>query len=310
MAFFDFDRKIQTLLIAGALASLPACSSKFEIDGATDGTPDVSPDQIEVVDPPPDMLDPPMDTRPDEVEVVDPVVDVLDDGGLCPDPAGWGMDIVEASSTYPRATLRVTLNIGPEYVDLSDPTFTVDKKTITDVRPISTVEYEVDYMWEGPLTTWWDWDRLNVSWHVRCDDSSGIHERTLTASQYICVDEYNIWLGLGSTPEEACMVVDCVPDTMTTDAQAATSTLARGLLQTKIHASPQADGTVRLGVIASGPGSASATCSWTASAGTLEADGARARWLPPAEPGVYTVQVTTRSGKALSINVYRVTVKE
>jgi len=67
----------------------------------------------------------------------------------------------------------------------------------------------------------------------------------------------------------------------------------------------QVKGGVRLEVVVGSAGSP--TFAWAASGGTLRADGATATWHPPSEPGVHAVQVTVRSGEALSIETYKVT---
>jgi hypothetical protein len=310
MAFFDFDRRIQTLLIAGALASLSACGGSTSLDGGTDTRVDGADERIDwVVDPAPDMIDPPADTGPD---AVDPAPDMLDGPLLCPDPDTWGVSIANEAVAWPIMTIRVTLDIAPEYIHESDPVFTAEKKDIVDVRMVSANQYDVDYRWEGALEhEYWDWDRFNVSWRVRCTDDFGSYESTVTDSQILCVDGGWLWFAWGSDPD-SCMVVDCVPDTMDTGTVENGSptpgqppALPRGALQTSLRAFPANGGAIRLEVAASGPASGSASFSWTASAGKLSALGSSALWLPPREPGVHTVQVTTSSGNALSVNVYR-----
>jgi hypothetical protein len=67
----------------------------------------------------------------------------------------------------------------------------------------------------------------------------------------------------------------------------------------------QVAGGVKLEVDASRAGAP--TFAWAASGGELRADGASALWHPPSEPGVHAVQVTVRSGEALSIETYKIT---
>jgi len=87
MAFFDFDRTVQTILIAGALASValaPACGGKHGGDGVDSG-PDIT-DPIMSDDPATDMLeitDPIMSDDPatdmlEITDVVDPAPDAID----------------------------------------------------------------------------------------------------------------------------------------------------------------------------------------------------------------------------------------
>lgn len=294
MAFFDFDRGIQTLLIAGALASTTACGGSTSLDGATDPARE---DRVDLVD-----------TFP---EAVDPAVDVLDGPVTCPDPDTWEVSIAEQDVTWPEMTLRVTLDLDEELIAESDPVFTVEKKSIVDVRPVSAGVYDVDYRWEGPLEhEYWDWDQFEVSWRVRCVDDFGSYERTITRSRILCVDGGWIWIAWGSDPD-SCMVVDCVPDTMpTVDAgDDRPAVLARGVLQTRLRDSPLPDGSVRLSIETAGPAAPSASHTWIAQAGKLSANGRNATWTPPAEPGAYAVQVVTRSAAALTIDVYRKIVK-
>ncbi len=309
MAFFDFDRRIQTLLIAGAMASLTACGGSTHLDGATDTTGDGRPDAADAT------ADAPMDVADDDFGPVDPAPDVLDGSEVCPDPATWQVSLAQEDTTWPVMTLRVTLNVEDGFIHESEPLFSAEKKTIVDTRMVAANTYEIDYRWDGALEhEYWDWDRLNVSWRVVCNDEFGSHERTLTQSQILCVDGAYLWFAWGTEPD-SCMVVDCVPDTMSPDDDApldrsAATPLQRGVLQTRLRAFPDGGGTVKLVASATGTAAAAASHSWIASGGTLVADGESALWTPPSSPGVHTVQVTTTSGSALSVDVYRKIVEE
>ena len=298
MAFFDFDRRIQTLLIAGAMASMTACGGSTHLDGTTDTTHDGRPDAA--------------DTTSDGVpDAVDPAPDVLDGSAVCPDPATWQVSITQDDTSWPIMTLRVELNVEDGFIHESEPVFTVEKKSIVDTRLVAANTYEIDYRWEGALEHgYWDWDRLDVSWRVVCNDEFGSHERTLVQEQILCVDGGYLWLAWGGDPD-SCMVVDCVPDTMNPAGDDGTVTtgdaepLERGVLRTRLRAFPDGDGAIRLVAAASGTAASAATYSWVASGGDLVIDGARARWTPPGSPGAHTVQVVTTAGSALSVDVYR-----
>jgi hypothetical protein len=97
MAFFDFDKKVQTLLIAGSLVSMTAC-------GCGSNAVDPVPDVIDAVDPAPDMIDlsDPAGDVPDEdafPEVVDPAPDVIDP------PDDTGEDVEDDSEDTIEASL-------------------------------------------------------------------------------------------------------------------------------------------------------------------------------------------------------------
>lgn len=310
MAFFDIDRRIQILLIAGALAT-GACGGQVALDGNTDAEEDTYPDWV--VDPAPDVIDMADTHMPDPVDPAPDVIDPPLDASFCPDPSEWSTRVNLEGSAWPSATLRATINVPPEFVHLSEPTFTVEKKSVEATR-VNDTEYELTYTWSGPLEhDWWDYDLLDVSWRVLCTDEAGDHERVLTQQRIICVDGYGVWMGWGDDPDTACMVVDCVPDSMGAvekDADAAKPVMQRGVLRTKLTRSPTGDGAFLLVVQPSGPAAGEAAHSWSASGGDLEFDGGMAHWRPPEEPGVYTIQVTTTAGSALSVDVFRFVVEE
>jgi hypothetical protein len=212
-------------------------------------------------------------------------------------------------------TLRVALNVDVAFIHESEPVFSVEKKTIVDTRMVAENTYEIDYRWDGALEhEYWDWDRLDISWRIVCDDAFGSHERTLVQSQILCVDGAYLWFAWGSEPD-SCMVVDCVPDTMEPGETAPPSPdgstpLERGVLVTRLRAFPDVEGRVKLVAVATGTAAGTATHDWIASSGELDVDEDRAIWTPPTTPGVHTVQVTTRSGSALSVDVYRKIVEE
>lgn len=305
MAFFDFDRRIQTLLIAGAVASLTACGGTTHLDGATDMTGEDLPD----------ATDAPVDVSDDDFGGVDPAPDVLDGSAVCPDPDTWQVSLTQESTSWPIMTLRVALNVDVAFIHESEPVFSVEKKTIVDTRMVAENTYEIDYRWDGALEhEYWDWDRLDISWRIVCDDEFGSHERTLAQSQILCVDGAYLWFAWGSEPD-TCMVVDCVPDTMEPGETAPPSSdgstpLERGVLRTRLRAFPSGSGNVKLVAVATGTAAGTATHAWVASSGELDIDADRAIWTPPSTPGVHTVQVTTTSGSALSVDVYRKIVEE
>ncbi len=307
MAFFDFDRRIQTLLIAGAMASLTACGGSTHLDGAADTTGDGRPDAVDAA------ADTPLDVADDDFGPVDPAPDVLDGSAVCPDPDTWQISLVQEATTWPIMTLRISLNVDDAFIHDSEPLFSVEKKSIVDTRMVTASTYDIDYRWEGALEhEYWDWDRLNVSWRVVCSDEFGSHERTLMQSQILCVDGGYLWFAWGSDPD-SCMVVDCVPDSMDPGETTATSSeapLERGVLHTRLRAFPNGEGTVKLVAAATGTAAPAASHAWIASGGELITDGERALWTPPSSPGVHTVQVTTTSGNALSVDVYRKIVDE
>jgi hypothetical protein len=322
MAFFDCDHRIQTLLIACALASSTACGSTTDISGGSDARSDAD---VTVDTGGDTSFDTPLDTW-NGPEIVDPPPDVLDPDvhGVCPDPETWSVHAEEAGWDYPEMTLRVRLDVPVEFIDESTPEFTVEKKSIDAVREISPDVYEVDYRWFGPLEhTWWDWDRFDVSWRVRCVDAAGVHERLVSTRHVICIGEGYMWLSSDTDPELACMVVDCVPESMghgsardgapspSADASPADvpEILPRGALDARVVSTGVTGGAVGLKARASGFLAEGAAFEWRASSGRLEVEGDTATWHPPSAPGVHTVQVVARAGAALSVAVYRFTTR-
>ncbi len=300
MAFFDIDRRIQTLIIAGALASMGACSGGVSLDGAADGpVPDGDdPPHIDV-DPVPDVLDPDM---------------TVDPGDTCPDPAGWAMEVTEGTLAWPVLTLRVSVNLHESFIGDATVDFTAERMTIDAVRRISDAAYEIDYRWEGPVDPWGSWDRLRLSWHIACYDDAGVHERALVEERILCISPSMIWLSWSSDPDD-CMMVDPPPpppdgwsadlDGDTGGPGAIAPLLPKGVLRSGLHSALQADGSLRLWVEPSGAAASTASFGWTASGGLIEASGRHAVWFPPRDRGVHVVQVLTRSGPALSVDVLR-----
>jgi hypothetical protein len=307
MAFFDFDRRVQTFLIAGALASLTSCGGSVSLDGATDPSDASGDPPLIDVDPLPDVLDP---------DIVDPTGE-----GVCPEPATWELDIEEAGGTWPILTLRVSVNVPVEHIGDSSVEFSAEKKRIDAVRLVADNVYEIDYIWEGPVETWGDWDRVTARWNIACYDDAGTHERTLEDSWVVCVMDGTMWLNRDDDPD-SCFMVDPPPPPPSEGRGAwmpsteppsqglagLPPVLRRGALRSSIHAAREADGTLALRVETGGPAAGSATHEWTVSAGSIEQHGDRATWVPPCMPGVHSVQVLSRSGEALCIEVLRIVV--
>ena len=296
MAFFDFDRRIQTILIAGALAAAPACGTTESLQGETDARSDTR-DVYEVEEP---HIDPP----PDAFEVPGPA---------CPDPDSWAVTMNEHDIDHPELRLRVFLNLDASFVHDSSVEFSAEKKEIVDVIRVSPTEYEIAYRWTGPLGYYfWDWDRIHVSWDVTCSDDAGTYTRTLTDLTTICVGEGYMYLGHDDDPDVSCTVDDCLPDAFEAKKETleeGDGLLTRGLVRTSLLAVPGKDGIVNLRTRTTGPLAADARFEWTASGGTIAPRGKEAVWHPPAEPGVHTIQVAVRSGTSMSIEAYRHVVK-
>lgn len=128
MAFFDFDQKVQALLIAGAMASMTGCGCGMQ---AVDPAPDTF-DMYEVVDPAPDVIDSPTDVP----DAVDPAPDVID---MTPDPEDEDVDedaeedaedAVEAALPHSFIRTRIRhedvsggVRLGVEVSRAQEPTF-------------------------------------------------------------------------------------------------------------------------------------------------------------------------------------------
>jgi hypothetical protein len=281
MAFFDFDRRVQTFLIAGALASAGGCGGSVDIDGATDATVH------------------------DTVDAHEADADVP---ATCPEPGTWAVEISEDAVAWPTMTLRVSIDVPEEYLDESMPVFTVERKSVESVTRISDTEYEVVYLWEGPVESWGDWDRLHVEWTVACVDAEGRHGRVLEAEQLICVMEGGMWLGLGTEPMD-CMMVDPAPYRLEEwrepeEIEAPSPAVPPGRLETRLESWKGQAGAIRLLVRPSCP-PGEATFEWSASAGTIRASGPLAVWYPPAGGSVHVVQVATRTPGAVSVDAFR-----
>ncbi|MBW2262333.1 MAG: hypothetical protein JRG91_10205 [Deltaproteobacteria bacterium] len=105
MAFFDFDQKVQALIIAGAMASMTACGGQNAVDPA--------PDIFEVVDPAPDVIDmsdpisdiPEVEEVPDEP--LDEPLDVEDESDDAEDEDDAAEDSVEAALPHSFIKTRI-----------------------------------------------------------------------------------------------------------------------------------------------------------------------------------------------------------
>jgi hypothetical protein len=112
MAFFDFDRRIQTLLIAGAIATVGGCSCGSQaVDPAIDIFEAVDP-AVDIID----MTDTDEDIPGEEIfpDAVDPAPDVIDMTEDDPDEDDDPPDDAVEASLSPHGFIRTTLSYTPD----------------------------------------------------------------------------------------------------------------------------------------------------------------------------------------------------
>jgi hypothetical protein len=281
MAFFSFDKKMQVLLIAGALAGAPGC---YESGG---GHGDVGGD----------------DGRPD---VTDPVADDVgtEDPIIMDDPPPWPMCTTvqagtiglettgDVSSTHALFNLNLTMSAPTYNLTCSggDPCVTATVGgtgrigSITQPSPSQVqIRYENDAMAQG------DEDRIDIEWAVTCRDG-GTRDEVVRATFYACKTFFNNNIGIYEYPD-SCNVVDPPPRAM----------LDHGGI---MKASPAGEGKVRLTV--SGVPRTSEPVRWEASSGSLEVlSDDEALFTPSKEGAVQVVQAAIVTPHGVLVEVYK-----
>jgi hypothetical protein len=266
MAFFGFGKKIQLLLIMGALASAPGCYS------SNSGSDDVSAE-----DPAADQ------SHDDGIDVFydQDVVQELMDPDVHIDPPPWPMCTeVETSSLTVFQTAgrftdhadgNVTLNLPSYYVlSCNLPTPCVSAVGFGEIVPV------------------------HFSWRVTCTDTAGAQsEETAGATIYACRDEMSGMLQIVSTYDECIPVVDPPPPP---------TALNRG--GTRIASRIMAGGRIMLS-LPQGRDAAKEVI-WNASAGSLEIlSPLKVLFTPARDQKIQVVQAAVVTPRSVTIELYR-----
>jgi hypothetical protein len=293
MAFFGFGKKIQLLLIMGALASAPGCYS------SNSGSDDVSAE-----DPAADQ------SHDDGIDVFydQDVVQELMDPDVHIDPPPWPMCTeVETSSLTVFQTAgrftdhadgNVTLNLPSYYVlscNLPTPCVSAvveGSGAITQLDQFSQTSamfrYENEAMGFGEIVP------VHFSWRVTCTDTAGAQsEETAGATIYACRDEMSGMLQIVSTYDECIPVVDPPPPP---------TALNRG--GTRIASRIMAGGRIMLS-LPQGRDAAKEVI-WNASAGSLEIlSPLKVLFTPARDQKIQVVQAAVVTPRSVTIELYR-----
>jgi len=286
MAFFSFDKKMQVLLIAGALAGAPGC---YESGG---GHSDVGGD-----DPRPDTTDPVIDDTHSD----DPAVE---DWIISEDPPPWPMcSTVQAgtiglettgdvSPTHAMFNLNLALSGPYSYLTCSggDPCVTA---TVTGTGRIGSItqpsQTSVQIRYENDAMNQGDEDRIDVAWAVTCRDGT-VRDEVVRATYYACKTFFDNNIGIYDY-SDACNVVDPPPRAM----------LDHGGI---MKASPAGEGKVRLTV--SGVPRTSDPVRWEAGSGSLEfLSDEEVLFTPAAGQAVQVVQAAIVTPHGVLVEVYK-----
>jgi len=293
MAFFGFGKKLQLLLIMGALAAAPGCySSGSGSDDVTGDDPVTDQSQEDGIDVLHDQ-DVAQDPLP-EYEVVDPAV-----WPMCTEVETTSLNVFQTAGRFPDyADGSLTLNLPSYYeltCDLPSPCVSavVDGSgAITQLDQFSPTSamfrYENDAMGFGETVT------IEFTWRVGCIGTSGtLMEENVTATAYACRDEMSGMLQIVSTYDECIPVVDPPPPP---------TALYNG--GTGIAARTLAGGMIMLS-LAEKPGLMPKVV-WEASAGSLQVlSPLQAVFTPGRGPKIQVVQAAVVTPHGVTIELYR-----
>lgn len=282
MAFFRFTKRLQLLIIAGALAAAPGCYKSI------DKTSDVTGDDVTSTDP---ARDDGYESWPD---AVDPAP-----GPQCEVVPTMTMSAVTNESSGSHLEARVSLDTS-EYVECYPRPICLEAGTpgpgtITGVE--QTGYNEATFRYENEAMNFWDQVTVELTWYVNCYDEY-FNEYTEEVSKvvYLCLDESLGTIMMTETWEMCPMVVDCVPSPI--------SALEK---KGKVHiaaASEPDRGALRLEV--RGRISGIEEVRWECSAGRLEELGPGSVVFFPAEgPDIQVIQASILTPRGVIVEIYR-----
>jgi len=286
MAFFSFSKKMQVLLIAGALAGAPGC---YESGG---GHGDVGGD-----DPRPDTTDPVVD----DARADDPA---FEDYIISEDPPPWPMCAAvqagtiglettgDVSESHALFTLHLTLAEPYGYLTCGGGDLCVHT-TVTGTGRIGSItqpsQTSVEIRYESDAMNQGDEDRIDIEWAVTCRNGTP-HDEVVRGTFYACKTFFNNTIGIYEYPD-SCNVVDPPPRAM----------LDHGGI---MKASPAGKGKVLLTV--SGVPRTDDPVRWEASGGSLEIlSDDEVLFTPAAGQAVQVVQAAIVTPHGVLVEVYK-----
>lgn len=305
MAFFSFEKKLQVLLIAGALVGAPACyDSKSGTDdvGGEDTTQvdardgDVTVDDAVADDGlPPDIPDLGEEVGPDveeEWEVVDPLPTPQ-----CYEVPAMTLTVTQEDASPTHVVANVQL-LGGLYTECSplDVCLEAAVEGSGTVTEINQVDYEnATFRYENPSLPDYENVVVRLTWHVNCWNYADPDADTVTGFVYVCRDIEGAGNLKVSGRFEDCPIFEAVPGPMD----------RRDLRPSvKIAGAQQKDGRLLLSL--KGQVGKVEEVRWAASAGVLEVlSPGRALFTPAAGNSLQVVQASIITPREVIVEVFR-----
>jgi hypothetical protein len=301
VAFFSFEKRLQILLIAGALAGAPACYESGSHPGdaggedtslgdAGDGDAQVD---FSADDPRPDEIIPPdaSDMEEEEWIVVDPLP-----YPQCNDLPYMSLAVTQAdaSPTHVVGTVQV---LTPGY--LTCESFAVCLEAAAEGPGAVTAVTQVDYAtatfrYDNPDFQTYDQIAVRLTWHLDCYYYGEPSTTIVEGVAYVCKDlETGNLMVTGDVYE--CPIFEGVPGPM----------LRKGIKpRLRLASSPAGDG--RLMLELQGLVSPPEEIRWEASAGRIEVlSPAKAVFTPSPDDEVQVVQASIVTAGSVTVEVLR-----
>ncbi|MFH1435418.1 MAG: hypothetical protein ABIJ56_06850 [Pseudomonadota bacterium] len=299
MTYFHFGRRLQLLLIAGALAASPGCYT------SSGGTSDVGGDDTTVTDSSdtaheeeagndvPDVAEDPVeeDIEEDEWIVVDPLP-----GPQCDTLPTMQITATKEEGGAHYIVVSVVIDTW-EWLTCEPREVCLDAVRTGGAGEISAVE-QVDYRtarfrfdYESEL---WEGVPIELTWHLLCYDYADEYQETVQKVVYICTDEMGQFK-VTDTIDECPSVVDCLPWPMAGVPGKAGVTMAGAAMK---------DGGVRISL--QGLSGNVRKVKWEASHGELRVlSPDTALFTPAPGAGVQVVQAAMQTDHGVIIECYR-----
>jgi hypothetical protein len=282
MAFFKFRKRLQLLIIAGALAAAPGCYK------SVDRTGDVTGDDATPTDPARDDV---YESWPD---AVDPAP-----GPQCEVVPAMTMGTSTAEASGSHLVGRVSLDTS-DYVECYPRPICLEADTLGpgEITGVEQTGYnEATFRYENEAMNFWDQVTVELTWYVNCyDEYFNEYTEEVSKTVYLCMDESLGTIMMTESWEMCPMVVDCVPSPI--------SALEK---QGRVHIAaleePEGGAVMlelrgRLGKIDE--------VRWECSAGRLEELGSgRAAFFPAEGPDVQVVQASILMPRGVIVEIYR-----
>ena len=302
MAFFSFEKKLQILLIAGALVGAPACydskSGTDDVGGedtahvdTRDG--DVTADDLTVDDGlPPDLHDGIEDAEEEEWIVVDPLP-----SPQCDEVPAMSLTVTQLDASPEHVVANVQLLDG-WYTECSPLDVCLEAAVegsgvITEINQVDTEN--ATFRYENPSLPVYDNVTIRLTWHVNCWNYGEPDTDTITGFVYVCRDFDSTGNLKVSGRFEDCPIFEGVPGPMYR------RNLNPGV---KIAATPEREGRMLLSL--RGNVGRVDEIRWDASAGVLEIlSPGRALFTPASGEDLQVVQASIVTPCEVIVEVFR-----